>query len=142
MIEGTDQSQWYAVLDARGDDLALERKWDILEWLLVTTRVDESELGRASGLSLVGLPDVREVMAGPGDFPRDLLTRIRFRQERSERTNTADVARVINQERNDTFGECASAFSANWLELDPPDFQWRVTDMGLDVLYPPAEENA
>jgi hypothetical protein len=138
LIELTEQNQWFNALDELGGAHSLERKWDIVEWLLLRGGATEVDIQRAS---LAGMPDVLSIDFESDEAPsevwsrnRGLLTRIESRQMRSLRTNTADLAAVIGQDRADAFRDCATAEKANLLTNGPPDFQWRITGDGRKFL--------
>jgi hypothetical protein len=148
LIPATDDwKQWMRDLDQAGGELAEDRKWDIAEWLLLTTRVPDFDIERASGLPIISsLPDVRSMdFRAWGDSSdafsgnRGLLTRISLRSEAGKRTNTADLAAVVGADRGEVFGECASAWTSAYLIFDPPGFQWTITPHGLGWLDGPRE---
>lgn len=141
LVASTEPPLWFQALDHRGDDVALERKWDIVEWYLQSHQFTDLELERASGLSIAGYPDVRSMDFVATDNPnetRDLfigtLTQIKMRNERGERTNTFDLIRSVSRDRRDPFGNCERTRQAGFLASEPPGFQWTITTNGWELL--------
>jgi hypothetical protein len=137
-------TQWLVALDAASGELTEERKWDIVEWMLLETRVNDMDIERASGLPPGKLPDVRSTDFGTEEEPskaydrnRGLLTRIKVREEAGKRTNTSDLAGAISRDRAEMFGDCASARISGYVTFGPPDFQWTITSNGLRWLKGP-----